>query len=283
MVTERAREDLRGTTSVTMRLLMLLSVAALLVAGCSVSAAGEANPTEEPPQPFSARRESDSGAVVEWSGHVEGYEPDEEATFNIAIENKTGEAWPGRFCLQLMDGELPQVIATLEQRPFNLEDGVGFSDTITVTFPENLDEDAYGLSLVVRGPAGPTVDLVPITVGETDAERRPATQEDMDAALEACPEAAGARSEAENLVTLAREDLAERADVDPDQIVVQGVEEVEFPDASLGVPEPDKMYAQVITPGYVIRLAVDGDAYEYHAAGERVVLAAGGAEETAGE
>jgi len=46
----------------------------------------------------------------------------------------------------------------------------------------------------------------------------------------------------------------------------------EFPDASLGVPEPGKMYAQVITPGYVIRLAVEGAVTKYHGTGDRVVL-----------
>jgi hypothetical protein len=59
---------------------------------------------------------------------------------------------------------------------------------------------------------------------------------------------------------------------------VQDVKEAEFPDASLGVPEPDRAYAQVITPGYVIRLMADSEVYEYHGAGERVVLAGEGAE-----
>ncbi|MFP3897338.1 MAG: hypothetical protein ACLFV5_10960, partial [Anaerolineales bacterium] len=44
-------------------------------------------------------------------------------------------------------------------------------------------------------------------------------------------------------------------------------------DASLGVPETDEMYAQVITPGYVIHLSVEGETYTYHAADGRVVLA----------
>ena len=47
--------------------------------------------------------------------------------------------------------------------------------------------------------------------------------------------------------------------------------EAEFPDASLGVPEPGAVYAQVITPGYVIDLTAAGQTYRYHAAGERVV------------
>ncbi len=277
MATKTKTVDLRtrGRRAAMGWFLLLLSAAVLVTSGCNTSALGAEQPTEAPPQPFSARRAYENGAIVEWSGYVEGYEPGAEASFDISIKNETGEDWPGRFCLQLMDGDRPAVLATLEQRPFNLQPGLGFSDTITVTFPESLDEGAYGLSLVVRAPHGPTVDLVPITVGETDEERGTASQRDMDAAVEACPEVSGARGEAQNLITLAQEDLAERLDASVEEIVVQDVKEAEFPDASLGVPEPDKAYAQVITPGFVIRLEAGGKTYEYHAAGERVVLAAG--------
>jgi len=81
------------------------------------------------------------------------------------------------------------------------------------------------------------------------------------------------QGDAEPLVNLSIADLAERLDVGPDEIAVQSVEATEFPDASLGVPEPGKVYAQVITPGYVVRLAVNGTVYEYHGSGERVVFA----------
>lgn len=82
--------------------------------------------------------------------------------------------------------------------------------------------------------------------------------------------------EAESLVDKAIEDLAARVGVDPGDIVVEGVAETEFPDASLGVPEPGTSYAQVITPGYIIRLRAGGKIYEYHAAENRVVLATEG-------
>lgn len=77
---------------------------------------------------------------------------------------------------------------------------------------------------------------------------------------------------AETLVELARADLAERL-AERSEIALLSVEDVEFPDASLGVPEPDKMYAQVITPGYVIRFGVGDKVYTYHGSGDRVVLA----------
>ena len=78
--------------------------------------------------------------------------------------------------------------------------------------------------------------------------------------------------EAQTLVEEARSKLAEQLEIDPGRIEIQSVEETEFPDAGLGVPEPGKMYAQVITPGYIIVLEARGETYEYHAADDRVVL-----------
>jgi hypothetical protein len=71
---------------------------------------------------------------------------------------------------------------------------------------------------------------------------------------------------------MAKADLAGRLDISLGKIKVLEVEETEFPDTSLGVPEPGKMHAQVITAGYIIKLAADGAVYEYHAAEDRVVL-----------
>jgi hypothetical protein len=67
-------------------------------------------------------------------------------------------------------------------------------------------------------------------------------------------------------------DLAARGRVRESDVTVVDVRRTEFPDASLGMPEPDMMYAQVITPGYIIELALEDAVYTYHAAGERVVL-----------
>lgn len=72
-------------------------------------------------------------------------------------------------------------------------------------------------------------------------------------------------------------DLAQRLDVEPDEITVMGVEPFEFPDSSLGVPQPGMSYAEVTIPGIIVRLRVDDDRYTYHAAGKRVVLAPGDA------
>jgi hypothetical protein len=174
---------------------LLLTIIALLAAGCEAPTSGPQTPTWDARKPFSVRRESEDGAIVAWSGYTEGYEPGAEAEFDVTIKNETGQTWRGRFCLQLPDRQLPQVIATLEQRPFTLEPGVGFSDTITVRFPEGLGEGAYGLSLAVRRAGGPMVDLVPIRISEAGEVRHPTTQQDVDAALEACAPPAGADTE----------------------------------------------------------------------------------------
>ena len=55
-------------------------------------------------------------------------------------------------------------------------------------------------------------------------------------------------------------------------IKVVSVEAVQWPDTSLGCPQPDMMYAQVVTPGYRIILEAGGQVYEYHSAGAGVGL-----------
>ena len=166
MLTRMVKGKQNGKTTSIGWTVLLLTITALLVAGCGASTGGPQAPTRAAREPFSARRESEDGAIVAWSGY-KAYEPGAETAFDIAIKNETAQTWHGRYCLQLLDGQLPRVNATLEQRAFTLEPGVGFSDTITVRFPEGLGEGAYGLSLAVRRPGGPMVDLVPIQIDET--------------------------------------------------------------------------------------------------------------------
>lgn len=80
----------------------------------------------------------------------------------------------------------------------------------------------------------------------------------------------------QSLVDLARVNLAQRLGVDAESVTVESITETEFPDTSLGVPEPDQMYAQVLTPGYVIELSVGEKTYEYHASDSRLAFASSG-------
>ena len=63
---------------------------------------------------------------------------------------------------------------------------------------------------------------------------------------------------------MAREDLASALNVEMAEIMMAEAQATEWHDTSLGCPEPGKMYAQVITPGYRLTLAVDGRLYVYH-------------------
>ena len=69
---------------------------------------------------------------------------------------------------------------------------------------------------------------------------------------------------AQRVVQLAQEDLARRLDLSPEAIEVLSVEAVDWPDTSLGCPQPGMMYAQVITPGFRLVLEAEGQIYHYH-------------------
>ena len=63
----------------------------------------------------------------------------------------------------------------------------------------------------------------------------------------------------------ARADLAQRVGVSELEINDESIEPAEFPDAALGAPLADEMSAQVITPGWRIRLKAGRQSYEYRA------------------
>ena len=77
----------------------------------------------------------------------------------------------------------------------------------------------------------------------------------------------------DHLLDAARRDLSGRTGVAPSQISLAAAEEVVWPDTSLGVPEPGRVYAQVLTPGWRLILEAGGNRYEYHTDLQRVVFA----------
>lgn len=81
------------------------------------------------------------------------------------------------------------------------------------------------------------------------------------------PASGQAPDEAEETIAAVQQDLAARLGISPDQIQVVSAEAVDWPDASLGCPQPGMSYAQVVTPGYLIVLEADGEEYEYHSGG----------------
>jgi hypothetical protein len=67
------------------------------------------------------------------------------------------------------------------------------------------------------------------------------------------------------LVQAAKADLAMRLGIDQSRIAMVSAETVDWPNASIGCPEPGRAYAQVLTPGYRIVLRVGSATYHYHA------------------
>jgi hypothetical protein len=68
----------------------------------------------------------------------------------------------------------------------------------------------------------------------------------------------------QHLIDRAISDVSHNIDISKEAIKVVSVEPIEWPDASLGCPQPGMFYAQVITPGYQIELGVDGKNYFAH-------------------
>jgi hypothetical protein len=71
-------------------------------------------------------------------------------------------------------------------------------------------------------------------------------------------------------------DLAQKFGVNADKIRVVEARAITWQDASLGCPQPDMAYAQVITPGYWFLLEANGQSYPYHTdQNEQIVLCLG--------
>ena len=71
-------------------------------------------------------------------------------------------------------------------------------------------------------------------------------------------------NEARDVIQLTKDDLARRLKVPVSDISVVSVEAVDWPDTSLGCPQPGMAYAQVITPGFRVVLEAAGKTCEYH-------------------
>ncbi len=69
---------------------------------------------------------------------------------------------------------------------------------------------------------------------------------------------------AEEAVDAAIAYVVEQAGVSEEEISVISIEPVDWRDTSLGCPEPGTGYAQVITPGYRIRIEAGGQEFEVH-------------------
>jgi hypothetical protein len=71
---------------------------------------------------------------------------------------------------------------------------------------------------------------------------------------------------------LAQRVVAERLGLNPDEINIAESVAVDFPDASLGCPQPGMAYAQVITPGFRIQAKADGELFDVRVSGSRAII-----------
>ena len=76
----------------------------------------------------------------------------------------------------------------------------------------------------------------------------------------------------EDAVRRAKSDLSARLGVSEDEIEEDSVEDAEFPDAAFGAAAAGELSAQVITPGWRIRLRARGERAEYRANRNRMRL-----------
>lgn len=71
--------------------------------------------------------------------------------------------------------------------------------------------------------------------------------------------------------------LADQAQIDPSLIRVERYEQVDWPNACLGLPSPEEMCAQVIVPGWRVDLIAGENSYVLHTdeSGEQIRYASG--------
>jgi hypothetical protein len=77
-------------------------------------------------------------------------------------------------------------------------------------------------------------------------------------------EAAGTPTPEEQAAMWARNVVAQQAQIDYEQVTVVSVEAVDWPDACLGVYNPDELCAAVITPGFLVIVDTPSGQYEVH-------------------
>jgi hypothetical protein len=141
---------------------------------------------------------------------------------------------------------------------------------LTACIPQMADspESAATPTLTIRPQtADPTATLHPtVTADHEETSERTAlpTPEPLDTPDEPT---AGTPVEGEvppDLLQALLNDLAERLGLPVNQITVVHSHVTEWNDCSLGCPQPDMLYLQVITPGFRVVLAAQDQIYNYH-------------------
>lgn len=80
---------------------------------------------------------------------------------------------------------------------------------------------------------------------------------------------------------VARVALAKQLGIDPTQVKIESVNKVDWPDSCLGQPNADEICAQVITPGYEVKMTASGASFTYRTDEQGKTLRGSGMKPTA--
>jgi hypothetical protein len=76
----------------------------------------------------------------------------------------------------------------------------------------------------------------------------------------------------EHCIDLAKKTLVEKLNLNLDLIEVISIQELEWPDTSLGCPEKGVFYISVLVPGFKVVLEANGQEYDVHIGDGRAVI-----------
>lgn len=125
-------------------------------------------------------------------------------------------------------------------------------------------------------PTTPTATTVPAPQAATSAPSEPATPSTTDrtetTVNDSSEDQVADDIVASPIVQTAIADLRERLSDPAAEVTVVSVEEVDWPDGSIGCPQPGMVYTQAIVNGTKIVLKHAGIRYDYHQGGSREVF-----------
>jgi hypothetical protein len=121
------------------------------------------------------------------------------------------------------------------------------------------DYDKPGLTVTTLG-SGLTSTTSPIAPSTT----RPGITSTTGSSVSSTTQPGSASAVPEHFLAAVIDDAASRRDADRASVRIMSGQAVDWPDGSLGCPEPGKSYTQVIVPGYLVMVDVSGATLEYH-------------------
>jgi hypothetical protein len=158
---------------------------------------------------------------------------------------ESGSAFEGAIAVRLKNATTGEVIANVNTQVMQADAGKPGPFSATLAFTAPAPGTPVVVEIIARSPRdGAEVVLArqEVLIGPGDGGGAPW-----------------------QLIDRAVRDLAVRLNIDVNTITVARAEAVEWANAALECPAPDEAVAEVLTPGYRIVLAAQGQQYTYHA------------------